>query len=455
YITRRVKIGTKTVQEKIPVTRYITKKVQEWKKFSKKIPLYRIFGSRRIQVGTRTETSWRKVPVIKRVAYQTTKTITRQVPQYKEVKGISGYTTVTEKVPTYENKKILVGHKTVTETKPVYEEQRVQVGTKTVTRQVPDYQTVRVVVGYDYVPKDEVNASHNDDDGKEDPELTDHEKKLVEKLVENSEQVLPPPTGFSNEVWNSLSKEDQKKILADSSNSNNSTEEIDDAQKNWITNLLHSINENVITPYKFYRENPDEILKLVNPGSLPKILSVSARETWDFNLFTQEGILAGTYVPPNLLQLFYMEQKFNIEQKAVFTINPGSLINYDFTAATGSVKLGKNISYIFGPGEMGFSFKRFQDNPDFDYLQAKHSFQVTWRGLTYKHKEERVIIDKELSSDEYQVKLVGISKCETKTIKTEGVLALVLSLVLFGEIGMSMIGTGLLNGLAENFSGGK
>lgn len=294
YSAKRIKVGTKTVKEKIPVTRYITKKVQEWKKFTKKIPVYRTIGSRRMQVGTRTQTRWKKVPVIKRVAYRSTKIITRQVPQYKEVKVVIGYQTVKEKVPKYENKKVLAGHKTVTETKPVYEEQRVKVGSKTVTRRVPDYQIVRVVVGYDEIPKLEENLPRKDEDGKNDPELTDQEIRLIKKLTESSDPVPPPPTGFSKAVWDSLPSEAQQKILTKNTNKKKSTEDLVEDQDSWILNALKGINEKVIEPVKGYLKNPEEILKLINPSKLPKLLSLSARETWDFNLFTQEGMVART-----------------------------------------------------------------------------------------------------------------------------------------------------------------
>jgi len=149
YKTEKVKTGTKLVKKEIPVTKYRTRKVLEWKKNIRKIPDYHYIGSKRFLVGYKTETRWKRVLVNKRVPYQTTKTITHQVPVYKEKKVVSGYRTVTEKVPKYEQQKILVGYKTILESEPLFEEQRVQVGTKTVTRQVPDYKIVKVVVGYD------------------------------------------------------------------------------------------------------------------------------------------------------------------------------------------------------------------------------------------------------------------------------------------------------------------
>lgn len=172
YITKRVRVGTKTIKQQIPVTRYRNKKVMEWKKITKKIPVYRKIGSKRIMIGTRKETRWKKVPAIKRVRYQSTKTITRQVPVYENRRFLKGYRTVTEKVPKYEQKRIVAGYKTVTETKPVYEERRIQVGTKTVTRQVPNYQTVQIQVGYDEIPRHEVK----------DPDVTKKDQQRLDEL---------------------------------------------------------------------------------------------------------------------------------------------------------------------------------------------------------------------------------------------------------------------------------
>jgi len=186
YKTEKVKTGTKLVKKEIPVTKYRTIKALEWKKIIRKIPDYHYIGSKRFLVGYKTETRWKRVPVNKRVPYQTTKTITHQVPVYKDKKVISGYRTVTEKVPKYEQQQILVGYKTIFESEPVFEEQRVQVGTKTVTRQIPDYKTVRVPV-YD----NEISGSDPDND---DP----RDLKLFEKLIGGSSNPALP-AGISAE----------------------------------------------------------------------------------------------------------------------------------------------------------------------------------------------------------------------------------------------------------------
>jgi len=438
YTTKRVKVGTRTIKQQIPVTRYRTKKVLEWKKIIKNLPVYRTISSKRIMTGTRKETRWKKVPVIKRVPYQSTKTIFRQVPEYRNTKVLRGYRTVTEKVPKYERKRVLAGYKTIPETEPVYGEQQVQVGTKKIIRQVPDYQTVQIPLGYGEIPRQEVMGS----------KITQEEIELLEKLTDKTDPAPPPPTGFSPAVWNSLSRETQLKILAGGSAAEEISEIIDDVEKGWLVRTLEGIHDEFIEPVEYYKKNPDELLKVINFEKLPKLLSISARESWDFDLFTQEGMVAGTYLPPNLLRVFYMKQKLNIEQKAVLTVNPGALINYDITTAKGSVKLGKDISYIFGPGEMGFSLKKYDKESEYDYSVTKHSIQASLRGWAYKFKEEGIWLDQENSTEDFQTKLISTLKCETKTIKTEGILVLAFTAILGFELGiLPIITKGLIPAL--------
>ncbi len=446
YTTKRVKVGTKTIKQKIPVTRYRNSKAMQWKKTTRMVPVYRTIGSRRIMTGTRKETRWKKVPVMKRVPYQSTKVIFRQVSEYRDVKVLRGYRTVMEKVPKYELKKIIVGYKTVNVTEPVYEEQQIRVGTKITTRQVPDYQVVQIPVRDDDIPRQ----------GEEELELTKEELRLIEKLTEKPDAAPSPPTGFSSDVWKNLSRETQLKILSGGSAVENISETVDDAEKGWWIRTLEGIHDKFIEPVEHYKKNPDELLKVINPEKLPKLLSISARESWDFDILTQEGVVAGTYVPPGLLKVFYMKQKLNIEQKAVLTINPGSLINYDITTAKGSLKLSKNISYIFGPGEMGFSIKNSKEEPMYDYTVKKHSIQASLRGWTYKYKEEGVWIDKKKSSEDFQTKLVSTLKCDTKTIKTEGILILALVATLGFELAISPFGVDLYDRILSGaFSGIK
>jgi hypothetical protein len=266
--------------------------------------------------------------------------------------------------------------------------------------------------------------------------ITQEEIELLGKLPEKTDPAPPPPTGFSPAIWNNLSRETQLKILAGGSAAENFSETVDVDEKSWWIKKLERIHDKFIEPVEYYKKNPDELLKVLNPEKLPKLLSVSARESWDFNFLTQEGMVAGTYVPPNLWKIFYMKQKLNIEQKAVLTINPGALINYDITTAKGSVKLGKDISYIFGPGEMGFSLKKYDKKSMYDYSVTKHSIQVSLRGWTYKFKEEGILIYTEDTPVGFQKKVINTLNCDTKTIKTEGILVLVFSAMLGFELGI-------------------
>ncbi|MFV1948902.1 MAG: C39 family peptidase [Anaerolineales bacterium] len=406
YKTEKVRTGTKLVKKEIPVTKYRTKKVLEWKKIIRKIPDYHYIGSKRFLVGYKTETRWKRVLVNKRVPYQTTKTITHQVPVYKEKKVVSGYRTVTEKVPKYEQQRILVGYKTIFESEPVFEEQRVQVGTKTVTRQVPNYKTVRVLVGYD----NEINGSDPDND---DP----RDVKLFEKLVGGSSRPAPPAG-----------------IVA----------EVKDLKDRWWLRFLKTFQENVINRFLYFKEHPDEVLKGLDPDKLPKLLSLSAKAAWDFHIFSQEGAILSTNTPHELLQIYYMTQKFSIEPKAVVTVNPGSLIDFYFTSGTGSVKLTKNLSYIFGPGEWGYSINKPSQNSEFDYILTKHLIGLSLKGITYKFIEEEVFIDPNKTTDQYQVKLISSVKCETKTIKTEGIILAAIVSAITIQAALALAGTSFI-----------
>ena len=153
YTNKKIKTGTKLMKKEIPVTRYKTKTEMIWKKYSRRVPIYKTFGTKRFVIGYKNEVRWKRVPNTKKVPYRTTKTITVEVPVFTEKRIISGYQGVTEKVPKYEQKKILVGHKIIQDTVPIFEERRVQTGTKTVTREMPQYETVRVVTGYDEIPQ--------------------------------------------------------------------------------------------------------------------------------------------------------------------------------------------------------------------------------------------------------------------------------------------------------------
>ncbi len=383
YKTEKIKIGTKSVKKGFPVTKYRTIKVLEWKKIIRKIPDYHYIGSKRYLIGYKTETRWKRIPVNKRVPYRTTKTITHQVPVYKDKKVISGYRTVTEKVPKYEQQQVLVGYQTILESEPVFEQQRVQVGTKTITRQVPDYRTVRVPV---------------------------YDQEL---------------SGFDSKN--------------DDNDSINKGLEGNDPDSRWWHKWLEAYCHNILMPFYNFNKHPDEVLKGLDPDKLPNFLSLSAKAAWDFNIFSQEGSILSTNTSPGLMQWFYMTQKFRVEPKAVVTVNPGSLINFYFTSGTGSVKITDNLSYIFGPNEWGYSTKELDKDLGFDYINHKHLINVTLQGIAVKYKKEGVIIEEDKKSKDFKIKQVSTLKCETNTIKTEGLLTVGLIVIIAYLLGGSIL----------------
>jgi len=280
---------------------------------------------------------------------------------------------------------------------------------------MPQYETVRIPIIDDKAPLKEPNASDGDSSS--------------------------PPTGFSAEIWNSLSDEDQMKVKIGQIKKSENTEE------KWWHDVLRKLKIGIVDPIIALREHPDEVLKNIDVKNLPKILSLSAKSSWDINIFSQEGIVLSTKTPPGLWQIFFMTQKFNIEQKSIVTVNPGSLINYYFTSGTGSVKITKNLSYIFGPSEWGISIKKEPSNGIFDYSLSKHMINISGNGISYKWKEEDVYIDNKHVEDEYQVKVVSTKKCETKTIKTEGIIVGVSIAIVAGLFGTAVGSLGGLKGL--------
>jgi hypothetical protein len=164
-------------------------------------------------------------------------------------------------------------------------------------------------------------------------------------------------------------------------------------------------------------------------------LGVSASANWDINYFSQEGGVINTNVYSGISQLFYMQQKFNVGQKTVVTVNPDALMNFDITSLSGNIKLGKSIKYTYGPGEWGLSFNHKSNDPDIDYSVRKHSIKLSNKGISYKYKEEEVFTDPNISSDKYQVKVISTKECNTNTVKIEGILLIALSITVFLLLG--------------------
>ncbi len=189
YVEKRVRVGTKKVTEKVKVTRYRTEPYYEWKKETRRVPVYRtrkyvkyykhkrvkdwkmvrkngrltlqptyrwkrvpVYGKKKVCVGHRAKTEMKRIKRLRSVPYTTVETRKKRVPVYEARKVQDGYRTVNEIVPVYDFRTFQEGWKTVHESVPVYEEQRVQVGTKTVTEKVPNYEFVKVQTGWKETP---------------------------------------------------------------------------------------------------------------------------------------------------------------------------------------------------------------------------------------------------------------------------------------------------------------
>lgn len=415
YTTKRIQTGTRLVKKEIPVTRYKTKKEMIWKKYTKRVPVYRYIGSKRFVVGYKNETRWKRVPVTKKVPYQTTKTISIQVPVYKKTRVISGYKTVTETVPKFEQKQVLVGHKIIKETIPAFEERQVQVGTKIVTREVPQYETVRISIF------DEPDPSCKKADG--------------------GDGKTPPPTGFSAEVWNSLSEEDQQKIRKDGISWAQEQEKINAAKENWIYKT-----------YIQFRETKQKIADSLKNLGIPissnestNLVSISAYKGVNIDLLTENGVVTGSFSPPNILNLLYMEQTLSIQPKVVVTAFPGGPFDFNISSRKVTIRFG-DVS-LFGSlsGEFGFSQKIYPKRSGFDYKQIKQSFMISAAGITYKVKDEGIEIVSDKQNSQVDVKMVHTLDCKIITIKTIGLAIIAIGIVFSILAGYLIFTQGLLN----------
>mgnify|MGYP006281624671 CR=1 FL=1 len=165
YVMKRVQVGTRTEKYKVKVTRYRTERYTKWVKDTYRVPVYRtrkyikryrwkrvkktkwvrrgwryyrktyykwkrkpVYGRRRVRVGWRTKTRWKKVTRRRRVPYTAYETRTRQVPVYGMQRVQEGWKTETYEVPVYKERKVKVGTRTVYDRVPAYEWQKVQTG---------------------------------------------------------------------------------------------------------------------------------------------------------------------------------------------------------------------------------------------------------------------------------------------------------------------------------------
>ena len=101
-----------------------------------------------------------------------------------------------------------------------------------------------------------------------------------------------------------------------------------------------------------------------------------------------------------------MQQKFDVSGKSVVTINPGAFMNFYFTSGTGSMKISKNLSYIFGPGEWGISRKVESKDDRFDYTHHKHSIHLSIVELAINGKRKDVRYAFNDSEKNYQIKIL-------------------------------------------------
>ena len=214
-----------------------------------------------------------------------------------------------------------------------------------------------------------------------------------------------------------------------------------------IITSVNTIKEKVIEPIEttvlssqWWYDKFSELPTSPKPAFFDQqVLSLSASKEWDLNLFSQEGVIAHSYAPPNILSMFYAAQDLNIGQKEKVTSNPGSFLDIDVTSGTYTLNPTKNLSIyssIKGGGvTLGVGIKESNITLISDYDVNKHSVSATWRGLSYTARQETVFRVDELSSEEMETQIITTQKCDTKTIKTEGILVAALAATGISEAG--------------------
>ncbi len=143
-------------------------------------------------------------------------------------------------------------------------------------------------------------------------------------------------------------------------------------------------------------------------------------------MFPQEGIVTHTYIPPNILKLFYISQDYKIAPKVKVTANPGGILNIDVTSLTETLRLNKNISLFSslkkGGIAIGLGVKKPEDMYGYDYVEDKHSLTTSWKGLIYTYQKDGVNVIDRKSNNDFEYKLIDTLQCDTKTIRSEGIL---------------------------------
>jgi len=250
-----------------------------------------------------------------------------------------------------------------------------------------------------------------------------------------------PPTGFSTEIWNSLSDEDQLKIRQEGITWAEEQKKINAAKESWIykTYLL-------IQNQKTKLENLFVGLGIpVTPKESRNLVSISAHKDVSFNYFVEEGVITSTITPPNLLKLLYIEQKYKINEKVVVTAFPGGVIDINISTGTCKVNLRDTSLFLSKSGEFGFSRKKDINNKEYQYIVDKHIFLLKIDGFVYKYKEEGVVYKKSDPGGKYEVKEVETLQCIIKTIRTEGLLVIICGAIVISMLFYLMLNLGSIN----------
>jgi hypothetical protein len=149
---------------------------------------------------------------------------------------------------------------------------------------------------------------------------------------------------------------------------------------------------------------------------------------------TKEGLVINAFQPPNLLNLFYIQQEFKIAPKMVVTIHPEGLMDVNLTSKTLSMKVGEMTVFSALDGGFGFTLKVDPDRSKYDYLLSKHSFRFLGPNLVYHQSVEGVVIVVDKSNETSKVKEVNTLVCKTTTFRTWGVLVGVIGAVLLAAL---------------------
>jgi hypothetical protein len=304
------------------------------------------------------------------------------------------------------------------------------VGTRTVTEKVPVYagdQEPGEREKAPPLPKTTVEYLKSLDKAREEPEPN----TTVEYLKELDEHYDGTFTDISEDSQPTDQNSNLEKVISKINK-----------KLNWLRNKSESVRE--------------WIYERLSEVELPPYLSLSAGKTWDYNLFTQGGIVTNTYRPPNLLKFFYMEQNIDLAPSIVITANPDGFVSYNLTSGKGKIRLFDKFKYIFGFSENGISTKTTDNLPSYeiDYIEENYLLRIDRKGITTIYKKQSVdIIDRDESANVI-VKKVSTLQCNTRTISLEGILIIGAITVIAWKLGLIYLsGSGTLALLEKVLSG--